>query len=40
MSGMAGAMIVASRISMKNAPATNNAIPRGNDRPAGWAGVG
>ena len=31
MRGIAGAMIVASRISMKNAPATNNAIPRGNE---------
>ena len=29
--GMAGTMIVASRISMKNAPATSNAIPLGNE---------
>ncbi|GAT02091.1 uncharacterized protein RMCFA_2203 [Mycolicibacterium fortuitum subsp. acetamidolyticum] len=29
-SGMAGAMIVASRISMNSAPATNSAIPLGN----------
>jgi hypothetical protein len=29
-SGIAGAMMVASRISMKNAPATSRAIPRGN----------
>ena len=28
--GMAGAMIVASRISMNSAPATSSAIPRGN----------
>ena len=30
MRGIAGVMIVASRISMKKAPATNNAIPLGN----------
>ena len=33
-SGMAGVMMVASRISMKNAPATNRATPRGTDTVA------
>ena len=32
MSGIAGVMIVASRISMKNAPATSSAIALGNSR--------
>ncbi len=32
--GIAGVMIVASRISMKNAPATNSAMALGN-----WAGA-
>src|SRR3954468_3964844 len=35
--GMAGVMMVASRISMKNAPATSSAIPRGNR--AGFSGL-
>ena len=34
-SGMAGVMIVASRISMKNAPATSSAIPLGNGSAGG-----